>query len=282
MPLGRSGPKLFTCNKSACYGTLPMNGTERRVRWVGRTIAPLLLLLGIWMLASSLSGINAALLPSPLEVLKALIELLRSGVLVIDTLWSLGRALAGLLVGGALGLLVGTFTGRTRVLDQLLTPLFNGFRALPPVAIVPLVVVWAGLGESAKVFVTSWAAFFPIWLNTHVGVSSVDKMLVWTAKSLGARGNRFLYKVSIPAALPQILVGFRLAISSVLICVIVAEMTGAYAGLGYRLQSAYLVFRVDRMLACMVVLAMLGVLSDRLFTSATGRAFPWIKLNQEA
>ncbi len=265
---------------------LPTNsrvtGMKNTARQLGKICAPLALMIIFWAVASRYSGMNPALLPTPLEVGAALRDLVVSGSLLGDVFWSLRRAALGLVCGGALGLLVGTVTGRVSAFDWLLSPVFNGFRALPPVAIVPLVVVWAGLGEPAKVFVTSWAAFFPVWLNTHAGVSSVDKMIIWAARSLGARNERLLFGVTLPAALPQILVGFRIAISTTLICVIVAEMTGAYAGLGFRLHTSYLVFRVDRMLACMVVLAFIGIGSDRLFNLVASRLFPWIKLSHES
>lgn len=251
------------------------------MRQIGKVCAPFALVILLWSLVSHFSGTNPALLPRPMEVGKALKDLVVSGSLILDLLWSLRRVALGLACGGTLGLLVGTLTGRIGAFNWLLAPAFNGFRSLPPVAIVPLVVVWAGLGEPAKVFITSWAAFFPVWLNTHVGVSSVDKIIIWAARSLGARRERLLFMVTFPAALAQILVGLRLAISSTLICVIVAEMTGAYAGLGYRLQTSYLVFRVDRMLACMAVLAAVGVLSDRLFNFVAYRAFPWITLTHD-
>jgi len=254
---------------------------RQAARQLGRICAPFAITIVVWTVASRYSGVNPALLPSPLEVAIALRDLVASDNLLWDVFWSLRRATLGLFWGGALGLLVGTITGRLNVFNWLLSPMFNGFRALPPVAIVPLVVVWAGLGEPAKIFVTSWAAFFPVWLNTHAGVSSVDKMIIWAARSLGAGSRQLLFAVTLPAALSQILIGFRLAISTTLICVIVAEMTGAYAGLGYRLQISYLVFRVDRMLACMVVLALIGIGSDRLFNLVASRFFPWIKLSHE-
>lgn len=233
------------------------------------------------MLANRYSGINPALLPSPLEVGTALWHMFVSGGLLQDCMWSLRRVLLGVICGGLLGLLIGTVTGRVAVFDWLLSPLFNALRALPPVAMVPLVVIWAGLGESAKVFITSWAAFFPVWLNTHAGVASVNKLIIWAARSLGAEGSRLLFAITLPAALRQIIVGFRLAISTTLICVVVAEMTGAYAGLGYRLETSYLVFRVDRMLACMIVLGIIGIGFDRLFAIATSNMFPWIALSQD-
>jgi NitT/TauT family transport system permease protein len=241
--------------------------------------APFGLILGIWITVNHFSSINPELLPTPLEVGFALYDLFVAKNILIDILWSIYRVVFGMICGGILGIMFGTVTGRLSVFNWLLSPIFNAFRSLPPVAIVPLVVVWAGLGEPAKIFITSWAAFFPIWLNTHEGVSSVDKMIIWVARSLGAQRRRLLFKVTLLAALPQILVGFRLAISSTLICVIVAEMTGAYAGLGYRLNTFYLVFRVDYMLACMVILALLGVAVDRLFAVLSLRIFPWIKVD---
>ncbi|MEI7867985.1 MAG: ABC transporter permease [Candidatus Methylumidiphilus sp.] len=249
---------------------------------VGQMLAHFIIVVCLWTFICHFSGINAALLPTPEQVGNALVELCRGGILLNDVSWSVRRAGFGLIIGGTTGLLMGLLTGRIKSLNWLFTPVFNGFRAMPPVAIVPLVVVWAGLGEPAKVFITSWAAFFPVWLNTHAGVTSVDKVLIWAARSLGAKGVRLLFAITLPASLPQILIGFRLAISSVLICVIVAEMTGAYVGLGYRLNSAYLVFRVDRMLACLVVLALLGIVSDRLFVKMTNRVFPWIRLTHES
>ena len=251
------------------------------IRPLARFVGPFALIIGLWALLTWLAGISPGLLPSPVAVGEALVDLFRNSGLATDVFWSLRRTLLGLIIGGTLGLALGTTTGRIGWVEWLLGPVMNGLRALPPVSIVPLVVVWAGLGETAKVFITSWAAFFPIWLNTHVGVSSVDRTIIWAAQSLGARGRRLLFSVTFPAALPQVLVGFRLAISATLICVVVAEMTGAYAGLGYRLNIAYLVFRVDRMLACMVVLAILGVGCDRFFAFAAARAFPWVTLSHD-
>jgi ABC-type nitrate/sulfonate/bicarbonate transport system permease component len=248
---------------------------------IGRLAAPFLLMIGLWEIAGRWSGIRPALLPTPMEVGAALWDLTTSGVLMNDVAWSLRRTLLGLVFGSLLGLLLGTLTGRIAEYGWLFVPALNGLRALPPVAIVPLVVVWVGLGEPAKVFITSWAAFFPIWLNTHVGVASVDRMIIWSARSLGAGPMRMLFAVTFPAALPQVLVGFRLAISATLVCVVVAEMTGAYAGLGFRLYTSYLVFRVDRMLACMAVLAVLGMAGDRLFNVLTSRALPWISLTHD-
>ena len=251
---------------------------KRFLLTLGKAAAPIGLVVAVWWVFCQWFKINPALLPSPQDVAHALREYAMTGALFEDLIWSLRRAALGLLCGGALGVIIGTITGRIHTLDWLLSPVFNGLRALPPVAIVPLVVVWAGLGEPAKVFVTTWAAFFPVWLNTHSGVASVDKLTIWSARALGASKARLLYAVTLPAALPQIVVGFRLAISTTLICVIVAEMTGAYAGLGYRLQTSYLVFRVDRMLACLLVLALIGIGSDKLFTATASRIFPWIKL----
>ena len=254
---------------------------KQATHYLFRFLIPFGIVIIVWSGARRVSNISPALFPTPWEVGSAFIEYTRSGDLFGDLCLSLRRAVFGLVCGGALGLFIGTLTGRIRVVNWLLGPVFNGLRAIPPVAIVPLVIVWAGLGEPAKVFITSWAAFLPIWLNTHVGVSSVDKVIIWTARSLGARNEQLLFSVTFPAALSQILVGLRLAISSTLLCVIVAEMTGASAGLGYRLQISYVVFRVDRMLVCLALLSVIGVVADHMFNIIAARLFPWIKLSYE-
>jgi ABC-type nitrate/sulfonate/bicarbonate transport system permease component len=246
-----------------------------------RIIAPMALVLIIWLAAIRFSHINSALLPPPMAVAHAFWAFLTSGDLLGDTFWSLKRAGFGFICGGFLGVVLGTLTGRLLIFNGLLSPIFNGLRAIPPVAIIPLVIVWAGLGEPGKIFVTSWAAFFPVWLNTHDGVSSIDKSIVWASRSLGAKGRRLLFEVTLPSALPRILVGFRYAISATLVCVVVAEMTGASIGLGYRLQVSYLVFRVDRMMAYLIVLAIIGICADRIFIIITSLFFPWIRLRHD-
>ncbi len=261
------------------------SGVDKWPAWLAsmaRATTPPALIFLFWEAACRFSGINDGLLPRPETVVRALLDAKFTRSLPIDIFWSMRRAVLGLAVGGSLGVLVGVLTGRIRIFEWVLMPILNGCRALPPVAMVPLVVVWAGLDESAKVFITSWAAFFPIWLNTHAGVASIDKNLIWAGRSLGAHGMGLLLQVALPAALPYVVVGTRLAISTVLLCVVVAEMTGAYNGIGYRLQAAYLVFRVDRMLVCMAILAAIAILADRGFNALISRVFPWIALNREA
>jgi len=254
---------------------------KTKIIYIAKTIAPFVFFICMWLVAISFSKINRALLPAPQDVFFALKEFVASRTLIPDISSSLFRAIAGFAIGGSLGLACGSLTARIPFLNWLISPIFNGLRALPPVSIVPLVIVWAGMGESGKIFITSWAAFFPVWLNTHDGITSVDKNIIWAARSLGAKNMHLLFDVILPSAIPRIVIGFRLAVSTTLVCVIVAEMTGATVGLGYRLELAYLVFRVDRMIACLLVLAIIGISADRLFARFSSIIFPWIALRHE-
>lgn len=229
----------------------------------------LVVFFGAWQFASTSGLIDPALFPPPTDVFDEAISMARSGMLMEDTLASLRRAAVGFLLGGVLGVLLGAATGRLPTARALLEPIVQLFRPIPSIALVPLAVIWFGLGEAPKVFLISYAVFFPAWLNTHVGVGSVDRSLIWAAQSLGCSRRRLFREVIIWWALPYVLAGLRLGVSLAFIVLVAAEMTGASAGLGFRITQASLVYRTDQMLVAIVVLGIIGALADRLFYLAT-------------
>ncbi|MDP6098335.1 MAG: ABC transporter permease [Gammaproteobacteria bacterium] len=167
------------------------------------------------------------------------------------------------MIGCALGVVVGVFTGRVRLADRALGPIVHVLRSFPPVAIVPLAITWFGLAESSKYFLVFWGVFFPVWVNTHAGMAEVNKAYLWAARSLGAKRRHIVLEILVPASIPHILAGMRVAIGICFICVFVAEMAGAYEGVGFKISTSNLIFRVDRMLAYLLVLgAMVYVISD--------------------
>ncbi|MBV8517671.1 MAG: ABC transporter permease [Acidobacteria bacterium] len=217
------------------------------------------------------------LFPPPATVLKAFILWLRSGDLVQDVAASCGRVTLGWLIGTGVGLLVGLITGVWSVGDRTIGSVLNTLRALPPVALVPLAILWFGISEVSKIAIVGWGAFFPVWLNTHIGIRDIDRTVVWAARSLGARGSSLLFRVILPAALPQVVAGVRLAIGIAYVCVFVAELAGASRGLGFRIATAHLTFRADLMLAGLAVLGFFGYASDRVFVLGTGYLMPWTR-----
>jgi ABC-type nitrate/sulfonate/bicarbonate transport system permease component len=204
--------------------------------------------------------------------------MLRSGELIWDGLITAGRVLLGFILGSALGIVIGVLTARIQLMDQTVGQLIQVLRPIPPIALVPLAVVWLGLGEISKISIIMWGVFFPVWVSTHIGVSSVNKEVIWAAQSLGASGRKVLFRVVLPAAGRHVVSGMRVAIAIAFICVVVAEMSGALDGLGYRINKAYVVFRVDRMIADLTVLGLLGALSDYGFARLVSRLMPWFRL----
>jgi NitT/TauT family transport system permease protein len=246
-----------------------------RVRAIALRALPVPTLILVWGLFAKAGPIPPTLFPSPFVTLLALREMMVSGELLGDVLATVGRALAGFAVGSALGIVAGTLTARIGALNLALGQIIQLFRPIPPIAIVPLIVVWLGLGEMSKLVVVAWGVFFPVWVSTHVGVAGVDQNLVWVARSLGARRERLLFRVVLPAAARHVVAGMRVALALSLICVVVAEMIGASAGLGFRLNTSYLVFRVDRMFVDLATLGAVGLLLDVAFVAAVSRLLPW-------
>lgn len=243
---------------------------------------PIPVLLLVWEFVARAGIFNRELFPPPSAVWGAFVEMARRGELWTDLLASSRRAAVGYVLGCLAGILTGVFTGRLRIADKALSPIVHILRAFPPVAIVPFAITWFGLAESSKYFLVFWGVFFPVWVNTHAGMSQVDKTYLWAARTLGARRRHIVTEVLLPAALPHVLAGMRVAIGICFICVFVAEMAGAYEGVGFRISTSYLIFRVDKMMACLIVLGVMGSMADQLFKLVTGWVFPWTKLANNA
>ncbi|OGJ57519.1 hypothetical protein A2881_03685 [Candidatus Peribacteria bacterium RIFCSPHIGHO2_01_FULL_55_13] len=250
------------------------------VKRIGLLCAPVVALLFVWEIISRSAVINPLLFPPPSLVALALWELIRNGVLIVDAAVSLWRVLAGLSIGILLGVSTGLLTGRMQTLDSVMSPAINFLRPLPPVAIIPIVIVWLGIDDAAKIFSIALAVFFPVWLNTHIGAQRVVQEYLWSAELLTRSKFTIFSRVVLPAALPFIVAGVRTAISTAFIMVFVSELAGAQSGLGYRISITQLAYRVDQMMAGLVVLALFSALCDRVFTRTVLRLFPWLSLHQ--
>lgn len=237
----------------------------------------------LWEGLARSSSMPRGLFPPPTTVFVELWRRTLSGQVPTDVFTSLQRAAVGFGLGGGLGLCLGVLTGRLGAAAAALSPLLNTLRSIPSISLVPLAIVWFGLGERSKYFLVAWATLFPVWVNTHLGIRNVPRVLVWAARSLGAREPGLTMKVLIPAALPSIVNGLRVSVAIAYLALVASEMAGSTAGLGYRIQLSYQVLRVDVMLANLVVLGVLGSLSDRLLAHWIHRRFPWIqRMNESA
>jgi sulfonate transport system permease protein len=233
------------------------------------------LLLGAWELLARTGAIPPTLFPAPLDVGRAGVEAAGKGSLLTHLGVSALRAFGGLLIGGSAGLVLGLATGLSRPLQLVLDGPLQMLRAIPALALVPLVILWFGLGEGAKLFIVSITVVFPVYLNTFHGVRSVDPQLIEMARVYGLRGFALYREVILPGALSSILVGIRFALGMSWLVLIVAEHVGATRGLGYVAMNAREFMQMDILVLTIVLWAALGKLADVLASALESVLLPW-------
>lgn len=224
-------------------------------------LLPVALLSG-WQLASITGALPATILPAPLGVIEAAVLLLRNGTLVTNLWVSTLRALTGLIVSGGLALLLGFITALAPELRRLLDPTLQALRTIPPPALIPLVILWFGIDEVAKILLVGWGVFFPIYLNTYHGVSSVDRGLIEMGQVYGMDRWTLFRRIILPGALPSILIGLRFALGTMWLMLIVAETIAANSGVGYMANQAREFSQTDVIVLAILLYAALGKLAD--------------------
>ncbi len=238
--------------------------TSKRIPWgrPGRRLLALLLAAVGWeVVADANRGwrvINPNLLPAPHEVVASAVELARDGTLWQDMGVSLLRALQGFALAGLLGVLAGLLAGYVALFEDWADPVIEVIRPIPPLAFLPMFIIWFGIGELSKVLFITFSCFFPIYLSTAQGVRFTDPLLVRAARSLGASEVQVFRHVVLRAAVPEIMTGLRLGFGMSLFVLVAAELIAADAGLGYRIQEARNQFRVDVMVLDAFVIGLLG------------------------
>ena len=240
-------------------------GLAGALRATGQRLLPWLVplaLLSLWQISASLGWLAARVLPAPSDVAIAAWKLGRTGELWLHVRISAARALSGLAVGGAIGLLLGLLTGSLRVCATLLDSTIQMVRNIPPLAMTPLVILWFGIDESAKLFLIALAVFFPIYLNTFHGIRNVDPGLVEMGRSYGLTRWQLYTQIVLPGALSSILVGLRFAFGLMWVILIVAETLSAQAGIGYMTMNARDFLQTDIVLVGILLYALLGKLAD--------------------
>ncbi|RZU00943.1 aliphatic sulfonate ABC transporter permease SsuC [Rivibacter subsaxonicus] len=215
-------------------------------------------LIGTWELASRLGWLSTRILPAPWAVASAFWQLAASGEMLQHVLKSTGRAFVGLAIGGSLGLLFGLINGSFRAAETALDSTLQMVRNIPPLALIPLVILWFGIDEAAKLFLVAFGVFFPVYLNTFHGIRGVDPGLIEMARSYGLRGFGLYRHVILPGALPSILVGLRFALGLMWVLLIVAETISAQAGIGYMTMNAREFLQTDVVLVGILLYALLG------------------------
>ena len=215
-----------------------------------------------WQVASSWGWLATRILPAPLDVLKAAWTLAESGALWTHVKVSTWRALTGLAIGGGLGLALGLLTGSVRFFEALLDSSLQMVRNIPALSLIPLVILWFGIDESAKLFLIAVSVFFPIYLNTFHGIRNVDPGLIEMGRSYGLTRWGLYTQIILPGALSSILVGLRFSLGLMWVILIVAETISAQAGIGYLTMNAREFLQTDIVLVGILLYALLGKLAD--------------------
>lgn len=222
------------------------------------------ILLGAWQLASSSGLFTVVQLPPPAMVLGAAVELLERGELGTHIAISTQRVLIGFLIGAALGLILGATVGLSKVADALLAPTIGALRAVPSLAWVPLLILWLKIGEDSKVTLIIIGAFFPVFTTVSLALRHVDRNLVEAARAFGLKGVRLLTTVQLPAVVPAVFSGLRLALAQAWLFLVAAELIASSMGLGFLLIDSQNNGRTDRLFLAIVMLAVIGKLTDAL------------------
>ena len=233
-----------------------------------------ILLLVIWQLLVQFGWLSTRILPAPTDVVAAGVRLSLNGELLHHLGVSSGRAIAGFLVGGGIGLVLGVLNGVFAIAEKLLDTSIQMLRNIPHLAMIPLVILWFGIGEEAKLFLVAIGVMFPIYLNTFHGIRSVDPGLIEMGKVYGLRPAALFWQIILPGALPSVLVGVRYALGIMWLTLIVAETIAADAGIGYMAMNAREFIQTDVIVLSILLYTILGKLAD---TAARWMEKSWLQ-----
>jgi sulfonate transport system permease protein len=226
-----------------------------------RTIGPVLFFL-LWQLASSTGVLPKQVLAGPATVISAGAELWHTGELPAAIRASMLRAVSGLAIGGSIGVVLALLSGMFRIGEDLINSTVQMLRTIPVVALIPLLIIWFGIGEAPKIALIALATAFPLYINLNAGIRGVDQALVEAGRTLGLSQFGLTIHVILPAALPSALVGLRYALAVSWLALVFGEQINATAGIGYLMNTAREFFQTDVIVVCLVAYAILGLLVD--------------------
>jgi len=239
-----------------------------------RLTVPLLLVL-LWTIGSETGAIPSNVLASPAATAKSAWQLTASGVLWHHLQASLSRAAIGLFFGGLTGLVLGTTAGLSKLGEELIDPSVQMIRSIPFLALVPLFIVWFGIGETSKILLVAAAAAKPMYLNAYGGMRGVDPKLLEAGRVFKLSRRDLITQIHLPAALPSLMVGLRLSTSLSLIALIGVEVINTSQGLGFLMLQAQEFFKTEVIVVCIVIYALFGLAADLAIRALEYGLMPW-------
>ena len=246
------------------------NGFSGLVPW----LFPIFLIT-LWQLAVQFGWLSTRILPAPTTVISAAIKLGQSGELATHFKISASRALTGFAIGGSIGFIFGLVNGLFRVSEKIFDTTLQMWRNIPNLALIPLVILWFGIGEEAKLFLVSSGVLFPIYINTFHGIRSIDSGLIEMGKVYGLNPVELFWNIILPGALPSILVGVRFSLGIMWLSLIVAETIAADSGIGYMATSAREFMQTDVVVFSILIYASFGKLADVIVRTLEGVCLNW-------
>ena len=239
-----------------------------------RFAVPVLILV-VWQALDSFNLINSRLMPSPVMVAEAFWQLMVTGQL-LGNLWvSLVRVSVGLGIGVVLGVVFGLFAGLSRLGEDTIDSTLQMVRTLPHLALIPLFILWFGIGETPKIALIALGSVFPIYLNLFAGIRAVDRKVIEAAATLDLTRSEIIWNVVLPGALPSFLVGLRYAVGIAWLTLVVAEQVNANAGIGYLVMNARDFLETDVIFVGLIIYAILGLTTDQMVRAIERRALAW-------
>lgn len=234
-------------------------------------VIPIVILV-LWYTATTFMNVPTTILPKIRNVIVTAVDMSKTGQLPVDLGISIGRVVKGFLVSAM---------GMSETAKELLLPTITTIRQIPMIAWIPLIILWAGIGEASKVIIIVIAAVFPILVNTMSGITGTPKGYVEVAKLYKLGRWQTFTKVFLPHALPQMLVGLKLGLGVSWMAVVASELIAATSGIGYRMNEARSLMRSDKVIVCMIVIGIVGILMDKVISVIFEKITPWIQINEK-
>lgn len=249
--------------------------TAKKAGYAIEYIALIAVVLIVWCVMAGRGTLNEIIMPAPSKVLDTVTELIGSGVLWTNLVISVVRVLKGYFIAVVLGVSLGILIGLSKHAERLSVLIIQIIKPIPPIAWIPLVILWFGIGESGKVFLIFLGSFFNILINVYDGIKQADEKYIEVSKSMETPFFKHIFRLIIPGAAPNIFTGLRIGLSSGWMCVVAAELVSSTTGLGYMIMNARQFGQTDVVIVGMLTIGIIGKLMDSLLRAVEKRAIKW-------
>ena len=248
---------------------------------VFKSLLVILIVLALWYTVSKIGIFSSFVFPSPERVFNTFVTMLKSGELIQNTVASFYRVILGFIISFILAFILGIVACLFPKAEPYYKPILEFLRHIPPMSLIPLLILWSGIGETSKIIVIVLTSFFPIFMNTRSGLINADEKLIEVGKTLHMSKSQIFFSIRLPYALPNILVGARIGLGYSLRAIIGAEMIAAASGLGYMILDAQSLSRIDKVMVGIIMIGILGLLIDGLFNLVIKKFVTWKEVSDE-